>query len=230
MPAECTFIIVVAVSGFSIQCVARTAALQPDARVGPNRIIAPLTFQALMCINLTFVNIHTRVGDLIEREANFAVAPKTADFVGAHLVAVAGVFIDGTFINIYTLLVVASKTRCTGFDLLLRREWIVFHHGDTVVRAFYVDALEAFVTGRLVLALVDIFTFSCLTVVAVSSIALDILNVQAPVTAFKIHTNLIVGIAGGFTGFTLVHIGALTCPLVFLIATSTIGTIQNLRR
>ena len=43
---------------------------------------------------------HTRVGDLIEREANFAVAPKTADFVGAHLVAVAGVFIDGTFINI----------------------------------------------------------------------------------------------------------------------------------
>lgn len=36
-------------------------------------------------------------------------------------------------------------------------QWIVFHHGDTVVRAFYVDALEAFVTGRLVLALVDIW-------------------------------------------------------------------------
>lgn len=71
------------------------------------------------------------------------------------------------------------------------------------------------------------FTFSCLAVVAVSSIALDILNVQAPVTAFKIHTNLIVGIAGGFTGFALVHIGALTCPLVFLIATSTAESVKR---
>lgn len=66
-----------------------------------------------MCIYLTLVNIHTRVSDLIEREANFAVAPKTTNFVGAHLVAIAGVFIDGTFINIYTLLVVATETRCT---------------------------------------------------------------------------------------------------------------------
>lgn len=111
MPTEGTFIIIVTVSGFGIQCVARSATLQPDARVGPNRVIAPLALQALVGIYLTLVDIHTRVSDLIECEANFAVAPKTADFVRTHLVAIAGILIDGTFINIYALFVMTAKAR-----------------------------------------------------------------------------------------------------------------------
>lgn len=222
MPTEGTLVIVVTVSGFCIQCVARSTALQPDARVGPYRIITPLTLQAFMCIYLTLVDIHTCVRDLIKHEANFAVTPKTANFVGANLIAIAGVLIGGTFVNIYALVVMTAESRCTGLDLLLRRKWIVFHHGDTIVRAFNVDTLEALVTGGIILTLVDIFTLSCFAVIPVACFALDVLYVQATIAAFQVHTNLIISVTCCFSRFALVHIDALTCPLIFLITPSTV--------
>lgn len=158
MPSKSTLVIVITISGFCIQGVARSTALQPDARVGPYRVITTLTLQAFMCIYLTLVDIHASIRDLVKREANFAVTPKTANFVRANLVAITGVLIGRTFINIYTLIVVTAETRCTGLDLLLRREWIIFHHGNTIVGSFNVDTLEALIASGIILTLVDIFT------------------------------------------------------------------------
>lgn len=86
-----------------------------------------------MCIYLTLVYIHARVRDLIKHEANFAVAPKTTDLVGTHLVAITGILISSTFINIDALFIMPTKTRCTWFHFFLRWKWIVFHHSNTVI-------------------------------------------------------------------------------------------------
>lgn len=225
---ESTLVIIITIARFSVESVTSATALQSYARVGTDRIVTALRLQTLVGVHLTLVDVDARVRNRIEIESNFTITPESSDFVRAHLITVAGILIGSTLINIHALIIMSPETGRTRFHLLPRLGWINLHHSNTLIRAFDVVAAVSFITGTILFAFVDVFTFAILRFVPCVTGNVRTYDINAYEASARITTNLIFRVTCGLTGLAFVHVFTLVRALIVLESYATAESVLPL--